>query len=173
MRNSLLNVAATATLISALWAPAHNAHAATWTSGRIMTLTCTQFVATGSSTVTFNRDTTGAGSERLRFEGPDGDGNVLWSETTMPYPPNSTILLGAGTWNYQNPATRNPLSYRIVSPAGNGLPEQVLYSAVGSCASLPDSVATVPTLEFWGLSLMALAAAGLGAGQLRRRRSRE
>lgn len=172
MRNRLPSIAAAAMLTSALLAPALTAHAATWTPGRVMTLTCTQFVATGTSTVTFNRDTTGAGSERLRFEGWDGDGNVLWSETTLPYSSGSTILLGAGTWTYQNAATRNPLNYRIVSPAGNGLPEEVLYSTVGSCASLPNSVTAVPTLEFWGLGLMALAAAGLGVGPLRRRRSR-
>ena len=148
------------------------AQAATVAPTPSISFTCTHFV-TNNAVITADRNTTGTGAEQVTLIVTDGGGNVIASAVSPSIPVGGTNPLVAGTWPYTATPTSNPLVARLVSPAGNGLPEQVLYSTVGSCASLPDSVATVPTLEFWGLSLMALAAAGLGAGQLRRRRSRE
>ncbi|WP_448253895.1 IPTL-CTERM sorting domain-containing protein [Ottowia oryzae] len=148
------------------------AQAATVAPTPSISFTCTHFV-TNNAVITADRNTTGTGAEQVTLIVTDGGGNVIASAVSPSIPVGGTNPLFAGTWPYTATPTSNPLVARLVSPAGNALPEQVLFSASGSCASLPTvAVTAVPTLEVWGLSLLALAAAGLGAGRLRKSRIR-
>lgn len=161
--------AATLTVLVCAWAPAH---AATVTTPPVLTLSCTALDVTTQGVFNRDRDTSGTGQETVQFQVLDGAGTVLISDGgTSAIGSNLTLALG--TSPYATAPTYNPLTFRITSPAGNGLPEQVVYTTTGSCAGLPMApTAAVPTLEVWGLGLLALAAGGLGAGQLRPRRGR-
>lgn len=131
------------------------------------TLTCTQVLFTGSSTVTWDRDNTGTGRERLRLEVRDGAGTVVFTV-------DDERVLGqvAGFGNsyaFTTAPTMNPLTVRLLSLAGNGVGEQVAFSGSGACAGLSGGgVAAVPAVDAWGLWVLALAAAGVGARRLRR-----
>lgn len=103
----------------------------------------------------------------------------LWQFTNTqslgPPPFGAEVFGNAGTLAYTAPPAANPITYRLVSLAGNGLPQQTAFTASGHCASLPlppaPTVAAVPTLGEW--ALMALSAVlmlwGAGAAQRRRR----
>lgn len=126
-----------------------------------------------------DRDNTGNNTESYVSEIVDGAGNVLWQFTNTqslgPPPFGAEVFGNAGTLAYTAPPAANPITYRLVSLAGNGLPQQTAFTASGHCASLPlppaPTVAAVPTLGEW--ALMALSAVlmlwGAGAAQRRRR----
>lgn len=98
-----------------------------------VTFDCTSI--SGGGTYTADRDNTGMGEEIATIEVIDGNGVVLLSDTgtsplgSFPLPP--TI----GTFS-QAPSA-NPLIFRTISHAGNGLPEVVTVIAQGECAGLP------------------------------------
>ena len=131
------------------------------------TLTCTEVLFTGSSTVTWDRDNTGTGRERVRLEVRDGAGAVV-------YTVDDERLLGqvagfGNSYSFTTAPTMNPLTVRLLSLAGNGLGEQVAFSVSGACAGLSGGgVAAVPALDEWGLLVLAVAAAGFGARRWRR-----
>ncbi len=81
-----------------------------------------------------DRDNTGTGSETLQFLVTDGAGTVLFSNNyafavgALVYPP---------PFAYTTAPAYNPIRFLLTSPAGNGLPEQVLYDITGECPGLP------------------------------------
>lgn len=102
-------------------------------------LTCTGVNKTsgGTQTYNFDRDTTGSGSETLVYHITDGDGTVIFSSVDT-QPVGSMPV--AVSFNYTSSPNFNPIRMRIFSPAGNGMPEQVLQDITGNCASLTTFV---------------------------------
>jgi hypothetical protein len=99
--------------------------------------TCTTFTAAGTGSSTLDRDNTGVGQEKDRIEVTDGNGVLLYSLTFQ----NGLGVYAAGLINttlYTVAPTANPITLKVISLAGNSLPELVQYVASGSCAGLPD-----------------------------------
>lgn len=102
------------------------------------TLSCSGFTSRGGS-LTTNRDNTGRNRESIVLTATDGSGNTLYENTSI-YPLNQTISFNSGTHlRWTTRPRSNPIRFRVVSVAGNGLEEQLLYSASGSCAGLPSA----------------------------------
>jgi hypothetical protein len=98
-------------------------------TGLNVTLDCTNFTYT-DFTYTFDRDTTGVGSETFYIEILDGMGTLIHR---VPGAGVGTVPLGAYfeagaanvPYNIANPAS-GPIVYRWVSPAGNGFAQQIV-----------------------------------------------
>jgi len=87
----------------------------------------------------FDRDNTGTGNEAYYIEITDGAGKVLRRfDSSWPVP--NAGHDGPNTLAYSAMPEYNPLTYRLVSPAGNGYPEQLVDHATGTCPGLPDYV---------------------------------
>ncbi len=97
--------------------------------------TCTNANASGSGSHVLDRDNTGLGQERLRVDITDGAGTLIFTLTYQ----NSlgTYSGGIGSFIYTTAPQFNPLTFKLTSLAGNGLPEQVDYVQQGTCAGLP------------------------------------
>ncbi len=105
-------------------------------------LTCTDFTALNSGAHTLDRDNTGSGQERIELRATDGTGAEIYflsyTNALGTYP--AGII---GTTPYDTAPVANPITFTIVSPAGNGLPEQVDEVFFGSCETIPPT-ASVP-----------------------------
>ena len=135
------------------------------------TLDCTQW-STPGFTWEPDRDNTGdtPPSEAYAIEVVDGAGVVLFSRGAVArlHGPQTAPAMSL---SYTAAPTANPLTLTIVSAAGNGLPQQVSFTASGSCSTLPPAVVTpVPTADFWALGGLAGALALFGAARVRRLR---
>jgi hypothetical protein len=101
-----------------------------------MRIDCDGFVSRGGSLL-LNRDNTGQGREQFVISATDGDGNVIYEPTIESLRVGVSIEFPDGLyWAWTTAPETNPITVRIVSPAGNGLNEQVVYSLLGSCAEL-------------------------------------
>jgi hypothetical protein len=65
----------------------------------------------------------------------DGAGKVLWSITDTRSVGSSSSVSAGYTWD--NLPEYNPITMMLISPAGNGLPEQRQLLGVGECPGLP------------------------------------
>lgn len=131
--NRRLLIVITALLLLAVALPA----AAAERKGLSITLGCTNFTVTGGSLI-LNRDNTGAGRERFQIIVKDGSGAAIYSGPAESFYVGATVNFPANLrTNFSSPAASNPISVSVISAAGNGLPEQVVYSATGNCANLP------------------------------------
>jgi hypothetical protein len=92
----------------------------------------------------FDRDNTGTGSEAYFIEITDGAGKVLRRhDNTFSVP--SSGHDGPNTIAYSAVPDYNPLTYRLVSKAGNGFSEQLVDQATGTCVGLPTYSASGPS----------------------------
>jgi len=99
-----------------------------------VSITCTGFnFMTG---VILNRNNMGGNQERFVFEVRDGAGTILWSGTNFGGL-NPNVQASPVVANYTVAPSFNPITFRLISPAGNGFPEQVAFSAQGNCPGLP------------------------------------
>lgn len=89
----------------------------------------------GGGTYTADRDNTGMGEEIATIEVVDGNGVILLSDTGTS--PLGSFPLPPTIGNFTQAPTANPLTFRTISHAGNGLPEVVTVIAQGECAGLP------------------------------------
>jgi hypothetical protein len=110
-----------------------------WTFvGYSVTLNCTSWDFS-AATRTADRDNTGTGQETRTEEIRDGGGNLLhFTQVTAPL---GTISFGAGpgnSYNIMNP-TSDPITYTIISIAGNGLPAETEFTATGNCGAFPPT----------------------------------
>ena len=111
-------------------------HAQAITYGGTVSITCTDFNASGTGPSTLDRDNTGAGQEAVRLVVTDGIGTVLYSLSFS----NSLGTYTAGLINttlYTTAPAFNPITVTEISLAGNGLAEQVDVIGTGECAGLP------------------------------------
>lgn len=90
--------------------------------------------ATYNGSMTYTRDNTGSNVEIVQLISFDGAGNIM-SFGQLQDPPGGTQPI-YGTY-LDNPPQFNPLTVQIISIAGNGLDEQIAFSATGTCPGLP------------------------------------
>lgn len=97
--------------------------------------TCTGVDATDTGSHVLDRDNTGSGEEALRVEVTDGAGTVIFRRDYQ----NAlgTYSSGIGDFAYSRAPQYNPITFTLISKAGNGLPEQVDVVATGECPGLP------------------------------------
>jgi hypothetical protein len=99
-------------------------------------ISCINFNASGTGAHILDRDNTGAGNELVSIVLTDGYGTVLYQLTFQ----NTLGSYAAGlinTTSYTTLPQANPITFTIISHAGNGLPEQIDLSVTGSCGGLP------------------------------------
>lgn len=105
--------------------------------GLAITVSCTGFTTLGGS-LNLNRDNTGAGRERFQIVARDGGGATIYSGQVESFFVGSSLDFPASlTTDFSTAPASNPIIVSVVSAAGNGLAEQVVYSAAGRCVSLP------------------------------------
>jgi hypothetical protein len=115
---------------------AQPAQAATMQSALTITLGCTSFTSSGSAFLA-DRDNTGSNVESVRAVVVDGKGTqVFLNAITVPVGNSNSV--GFGTFGYSAAPAYNPITFKLISNAGNSLPEQVFYTATGNCPGLPD-----------------------------------
>lgn len=106
-------------------------------SGAVFDISCEGFTSSSGS-ILLDRDNTGQSSEAFIVSATDGAGNIIYEPKQDSFFVGGSVAWTGNTiylWTAQ-PAF-NPITLRIVSPAGNGQPEQLIALATGSCAELP------------------------------------
>lgn len=100
-------------------------------------LSCQGFSSNGGQ-LALNRDNTGAQSEAFVISAIDGAGNTIYEPDYDVFFVGTTVTIEPGTSaNWTRTPRYNPLVLQIVSPAGNGLGEEVIAEVVGNCEGLP------------------------------------
>ena len=100
------------------------------------TLDCAGFTSNGSELV-LTRDNTGQLSEAFTITAIDGAGNPILDPISDVFFVGGSVIWEAGTtYAWTNPPLYNPIRLQIVSPAGNGLEEQVVFELIDRCAGL-------------------------------------
>ena len=133
MRNPLWRVATVLVLVAVfvLVVPVVQAGLFTGTPS----LECDGIHFSPDSLLTLDRDNTGAGREYAYLRGYDGAGTqILFVEDTRPV---GSDIGFAPVYPWDVAPAYNPLTVRLVSPAYEGLPEQILFNVVGECEGLP------------------------------------
>lgn len=97
---------------------------------------CTALTVSGGGSVTWDRDTTGEGSELIILVVTDGFGTVLFQASDTRAIGISTTFFG--TYDYTTPPALNPITAVLYSPAGEDLPAQTLVTGTGVCDTLPS-----------------------------------
>jgi hypothetical protein len=101
------------------------------------TVDCVGFTSQGS-TLVLDRDNTGALSEAFIVSAIDGAGNTIYEPTSDVFFVGGTVNWPEGDeYRWTNAPLYNPIRLQIVSPAGNGFEEQVIYEATANCPALP------------------------------------
>lgn len=127
---------------------------------------CVNADAAGTGSHVLDRDNTGAGQEALRVDITDGFGTTIYTLTFQNV--LGSFAGGIGDFFYTQAPLANPITFRLTSLAGNGLPEQIDYEQQGWCEGL-DQLVAVPTLGRWGLTAL-VGLVGLAALVAVRRR---
>jgi hypothetical protein len=98
-----------------------------------LSITCSGFSDLAPNTVTFDRDNTGTGNEAYQYVATDGAGTSIYTLSNQL--PLGSYTLGSASFT-QAPAY-NPITVKLISPAGNGYSAQTIFSIQGTCAGLP------------------------------------
>ena len=104
---------------------------------------------TSSGTINWTRDTTGANSEAVNMVVTDGAGKVLLDVTDTR--PVGTLAAFGLSYTWTSTPQYNPITIMMVSPAGNGLPEQRQLLGVGECPGLPYAGSGIEGPEAYNL----------------------
>ena len=83
-----------------------------------------------------DRDNTGIGNETFTLTISDGSGNVLSSSADSGMI-GEAITAATRDFDYTIAPVSNPIHVLLVSDAGNGLPEQVIWNLTGNSPCLP------------------------------------
>lgn len=101
---------------------------------------CAGFVSRGSQ-LALNRDNTGALAEAFIISAIDGAGNTIFEPVSDVFFVGGTINWPAGdSYSWTAVPRYNPIRLQIVSVAGNGQAEQVVYENVSNCPGLPNFI---------------------------------
>lgn len=110
-------------------------------SGLTVTLGCTGFDIS-AFTFTLDRDNTGTGNEAYQIIVTDSANTVVHLDSNLRALGAFSQNAGSTSYNQGIPVP-GAVTYKWVSLAGNGLPEQVAYSFVGTCQ--PPTPTPTPT----------------------------
>ena len=100
-------------------------------------LNCAGFRSSGGSLV-LNRDNTGTLQEAFVISAIDGSGNTIYEPDFDRFFVGTTVDIEAGAGGQWTSVPRyNPLFLQVVSPAGNGLDQQIIAQVAGNCPGLP------------------------------------
>jgi len=136
-----------------------------------ITIDCTQVCIGTGTTLTTDRDNLGTGFESNGFSVEDGIGTHLAGDGGNTPVGNSYTYPAPQCYSYSTPPQYNPITFRFISPAGNGYPLQIAYTTSGTCNGLPLATTSIPTMTQWGMILFMFLA-GVGAiVYLRRQRT--
>ena len=89
----------------------------------------------GTGTVDWTRDNTGSGVENLYYYAVDGAGNQILNVSDNRAVGSNAALTPNYPWD--TAPQYNPITLTLISPAGNGEPEQRHLIAFGDCSGLP------------------------------------
>jgi len=107
-------------------------------SGAVWNVGCNGFFSEGGGFL-LDSDNTGNGLETITITGMDGRGNVIFGPIAEDFFVGTTVVFNEGTrFSWSEIPQANPLMVQVVSPAGNGQAQQVVYTAEGRCPGLPD-----------------------------------
>jgi len=99
---------------------------------------CSGFTSAGSFLDT-QRDNTGQNQEAFTFVAYDGFGNQIYAPETVSFIVGGSLSLPNGYFRgWSSEPQANPLLLSVVSNAGNGVPEQVVYWKTGDCPLLSE-----------------------------------
>lgn len=126
-------------LLGLLLAGAGLAHAASGGGGVVVSYSvdCTHITLT-YTTISFNRDNTGAGKEAYTAIITDGAGNTLTAVSVL-QPIGTTLPAGTDSLAFGTPPAANPIRLYMYSHAGNGLSQQTILDVSGSSPCLPSA----------------------------------
>lgn len=140
--SSLIIVVIAALFVCLLGSPVE---AMTLTAAPNYAIDCTGITQTAAAQAQWNRDTSGTGRENLQYTVTDGLGNVIFTYNDVRAVGSTATLIG---FSFTTAPLANPISFKLSSPPGNGFPEQVFVTMVGTCAGLstkpPKTVTTAP-----------------------------
>jgi hypothetical protein len=123
-----------------------SASAGIFGGGFSVTFSCTEFTTTQTQ-LTFDRNNTGHFDEAYFYQIVDGAGTVIArypDSGAYEFQLGETVGFGGVTLAYNITAPRyNPLKYQWISPEGNGLDQQIAFTATGTCEDL-DAVGETP-----------------------------
>lgn len=134
-----------ATVVGAVCAMSFAAAPAGAVSGWALTYTdwrCGSVIV-GHGPAVIDRDNTGEDEERLGYFVVDANGVAVGSITTA-FPLGQEIDEGDSQVLFFVEPTKNPLTLSLVSVAGNGLPEQVIWTTSGDSPCLDPSAPVEP-----------------------------
>ncbi len=140
--------------------------------GLAFSLNCGGVVSRGG-TLVLDRDNTGADREVFVMRATDGAGNVIFAPDSSSFLVGARVTLPTGTFfPWLRPPASNPLTLTIVSPAGNNLAEQLVYTTTFNCPTLtgaalivPESGAAGPSVPLNGVPPRPTNPPGVAAGQ--------
>jgi hypothetical protein len=111
-------------------------------NGTSFALDCFGYTGSGGD-VLLTRDNTGSERESFIVSVTDGIGNIIYEPVVDQFFVGGTVSwTGGETFRWTATPKYNPLTLRVVSRAGNGLDEQLVTLATGSCEGLPSFGAT-------------------------------
>ncbi len=100
------------------------------------TVDCAGFTSNGSELV-LTRDNTGQLSEAFTITAIDGAGNTILDPISDVFFVGGSVIWDEGTsYEWSTAPLYNPLRLQIVSPAGNGLGEELVYENITRCPGL-------------------------------------
>jgi Bacterial SH3 domain len=101
---------------------------------------CVGFVSQGSQ-LALNRDNTGALAEAFIISAIDGAGNTIFEPVSDVFFVGGAINWPAGdSYDWTTAPRYNPIRLQIVSVAGNGQAEQLVYENISNCPGLPNFI---------------------------------
>ncbi len=101
---------------------------------------CVGFVSQGSE-LELNRDNTGALAEAFIISAIDGAGNTILEPVSDVFFVGGTVSWPEGdSYDWTTAPRYNPIRLQIVSVAGNGQAEELVYENISNCAGLPNFV---------------------------------
>ncbi len=106
-------------------------------SDAVFNISCDGFTSSSGS-ILLDRDNTGQSSEAFIVSATDGAGKIIYEpKQDSFFVGGSVSWTGSAIYRWTAAPVFNPITLRVVSPAGNDQPEELLALATGSCNGLP------------------------------------
>jgi len=103
----------------------------------VFSISCKGFTGI-SGNILLDRDNTGEKSEAFIVSATDGSGKIVYEPKQDSFFVGGNVAWTGGTlYEWTAAPVFNPITLRIVSPAGNDLPAELITLASGTCAGLP------------------------------------